>query len=197
MFRTRIFPYALIAALSLTACGGSDDDDDSPTGPSGDTPTQAEVSDMLVALSAIGSLGIGFNHTDPGLALQSQTFNTTEACPGGGNTSLNGNYSLNTSGQTLTYNYTVTQSYSNCKASGNGKVYTFNGQGLTLTANYGINSSTGTYTYAFHETGNINWAGNSHSGSCPVNINISFSSNSTGQASNIVYSGTFCGQSIN
>jgi hypothetical protein len=194
MFRKNVLSFAIIAAMSVTsACGGDDDDDNGVEPGDGDTPTQAEVVNIMSALSAIGSLafsGQGALAAD-GLAAQTLQYSNTASCPNGGSTSVNGNYTLNTSGQSYTYNYTVTQTYSDCRANGGGTVYTFNGTGLTLTWNMVLNQTTQAYTYNFHESGNIGWAGGGKSGNCPIDITLSYSGGTS-----YVYSGTYCGVSI-
>lgn len=189
----KVFPYAFLATMALTACGGDDKDDDGGTEPTGDTPTQAEVGAMMSALAAIGSVGglfLGQGADAQGFAAQTQTYSETANCPNGGTTAVNGSYTIVS--QTA-FKYTVTQTYNNCKATGSGTIYTFNGQGLTLNVDYSFPSN-GNYSYKFKETGNITWAGNGKGGTCPVDITINLSYSSTGY--NYTTSGTYCGVNI-
>ena len=198
MFSKRFLSCALVAALSVTsACGG--DDDDNGTGPNGtgDTPTAVEAANMMAALQAAFSFaGLFANPSDPTLALQTgQTFtvsNKAVACTGGGTVSNNGSYTYNLNGNNFTYSGSVTQQFSNCKSSGGGQLFTFNGQGLTMTFNYST-TSTG-FNYTFRETGNINWAGNNRGGTCPIDFTVTASSSSTGATSSVT--GSYCGISL-
>jgi hypothetical protein len=192
----KALPFALTAMLSLTfaACGGDKDSDDT-TAPTGDTPTQAEVSAMAEALSAIGSIAFAGNGANnPGLAAQSTSYTNSGSCPNGGTTTVTGTFTVTSATQTSTAgHYNVTQVYHNCAATGGGHVYTFNGQGLTLTATY--SSSGNAFTYNFSETGNLGWSGNGKSGSCPVDIDLDLTYNANGTYS-YDYSGSYCGVSI-
>jgi hypothetical protein len=184
----KALPFALTAMLTLTAAGCGGDDSDDTTGPNGDTPTQVEVQNMMVALSTALTAALSGGPT--GLAAQTNyPFEFSGSCPNGGTSSVTGNYTLTNQS---TFNYTLTQSFTNCAAPGNGTIYTFNGTGLTTTVAYSLSGST--YSYNIHQSGTLGWAGGGKSASCTVNWGLQLGYTNTGYT--YQYSGTYCGVSI-
>lgn len=186
----KVFPYALTALLTLATACGDDDDDGDPTGPGGDTPTLVEVQNMMTALSTALTVALTPSGAD-GVLAQTIPFEGTGNCPGGGTSTVTGNY---TASSQSSFSYTLTQSFNNCKADGNGTVYTFNGTGLTTTADYTISGAT--YTYDFGQTGTLSWSGGGKSATCSVNWNVDLVYNTGTGGYTYDYGGTFCGVSV-
>jgi hypothetical protein len=207
MTRKRALTYALTAMLTLA--GACSKDKSTSTEPTGTTLSANEAASLTNALNAIGLFNFAADPSNPGtlnaarassgLAAQTaQTIsvNSTKACPGGGNFAVSGSYSYSLSGNNATLSGTVNETPSGCKGSGgDGTTWTLNGNPrLTLSINETVNSSTGAVSATFHETGGVSFSTTSKSGSCSIDVNITYSY--TAGAVSGHYSGTVCGQTL-
>lgn len=202
MLHTRKLVVGLTALFTMSAACGSDKK--SSTGPSGDTPTQAEFVSMMGALEAVGAwsfggglFGTGALAADGMIAGQtvSVPLDETNACPGGGTTRVSGNVSMTVSGTGYNYTGNLTQKYTNCKGTGSdGTVFTFNG---SPTLNITMSSTETSYSITLKQGGSFSWAAGSRGGTCPINLTITATADASGTTSSGSVTGTMCGQSVN
>ena len=170
-----------LVAFSLAACGDS-------TGPSANL-TEEQVGDMLDAMSAVSNFG-----SVPGTAMAVVTVSETVDCPNGGTATASGTVTENTLAGTATVQFT--QSFNGCKATSSaGRVWTFDGNPnivTNLATTY--NATTGAYSITGTQVGGIKVSSEVGSGSCDINITISFSGDPNSFNGSI--SGSACGRNI-
>ncbi len=182
--RLSIVTFALMAA-----CGG-----DSGTGPES-SATAAEVQGMSEALDAIFADLSFFDHSRPALAALRASETTTESidesgdCPAGGTVALTGSLTSTETSTTSSVSGTINLRFTNCKAQGNGDIYTFSGPGLTMKIDFSVSETS--ITFSLKETGTLNWSVNGKSDSCTINITASLDAQG-----NQKESGTICGRKI-
>ena len=184
---------AFVAALAFTvaACGK-----DNPLGPEADL-TQAQVAEMMDAMSAIGGFSpLGFSvQTPANVQMIVSNFDESSPCPNGGTISTKGSMNINENTGNFTAQFT--NNYNNCKAtSSQGRVWTFNGdpnisQSMTFTSN----QTTGAMAMTGSQTGGISFSSNGASGRCNVSVNYNVSITANGTETGTI-TGTVCGKSV-
>jgi len=170
-----------LVAFTIAACGDS-------TGPSSNL-TQEQVSDLLDAMSAVSSYG-----SIPGTALAVVTTSETVDCPNGGTAAVNSTVNENPTAGTATIQ--VTQIFSGCKAtSSHGRVWTFDGDpNIVTSVSTTYNATTGAFSVNGTQKGGIKFASDLGSGSCAVDLTVTFSGNETSFNGSV--SGSACGHNI-
>lgn len=197
MLSRRIRSFALVAAVAVPVVGcGSDK-------VSGVDLSQAQVEDMLEALSAVGM------DAAPAIAIQAMnggnvapftlTLDDTSPCPNGGTTRVQGSITFSNTLDGGTYTGNVTQGYTNCAAtSSQNVVWTFNGNPhvqQTISGSHTI--STGNFSATLTQQGAINFSSGAGSGGCSINLNMSLTGNELRRTMQMTMSGTACGRTIN
>jgi hypothetical protein len=169
-----------LLAVSLAACGDS-------TGPR--VLTLEQVEDMLEAMTEVQSLGVV-----PGANLAVVTVSETVDCPNGGSATVNG--SVDDHGTTTSATVAITQSFSGCKStSSRGRVWTFDGDpNIATNLSVTSNPTTQAFTITGTQVGGVRFSSDLGSGSCAINLNISFSGDEDSFEASI--NGTACGHNI-
>ena len=194
--RNRTIVAMLAAALTLSACGDT-------TAPVKDIElTDAQVSDMMDALSAIGAFDTGIMRTSAyragtPTALLTSPVDETVNCPNGGSTRTQGSVTMNDAMTQISA--AVTQSYSACKAtSSSNTVWTFNGApNIKVNFSMTFNEATGAYTMTGTEVGALDISSTAGSGRCNINVSMSFSGNDNTGAHSGSVTGSVCGHTVN
>jgi len=170
-----------LVAFTLAACGDS-------TGPRANL-TEEQVSDMLDAMSAVSSFG-----SVPGAGMAVVTVSETVDCPNGGTATASGSVNENQAAGTATVQ--VTQSFSGCKAtSSSGRVWTFDGNPNIVTSmSTTYNQTTGAFSITGTQIGGIRVASDLGSGSCDINLSITFTGDADSFSGSI--NGSACGHTI-
>lgn len=183
--------FVAASLFAVAACGK-----DNPLAPDADL-TQAQVEEMMDAMSAIGSFSpIGFNVQSPDqVALIVSQFSESADCPNGGTMSMNGSMNINETTGNFTAQFT--NNYSNCKATSSaGRVWTFNGDpNISQTMSFTSNQTTGAMQMTGTQSGGLNFSSNGASGRCSISISYSVSISGTGTETGTV-TGTVCGKSV-
>lgn len=179
-----------LAAFTL-ACGDS-------TAPSVNL-SEAEVGDMLEAMSAVSYIGAGpgtglFVHRAGQTANATYTVSETVECPNGGSATMNGTATDDPDAGTFTAQ--ITQGFSGCAApSSGGRVWTFDGDpNITTNLSGSQNLSTGAFTLSATQTGAVKFASNLGAGRCAIDITLTLTGNETSVSATV--SGTACGRTI-
>ena len=162
--------------------------------------TQAQVSDMLDAMSSVSSFGSGpgaglyRSGSAPGTANATATISQTVACPNGGSATVNGTATDNPTAGTVTVQ--ITQSFSACAAtSSEGRLWTFNGDpNIVTNISASSNVTTGAFSMTATQVGGIKFASELGSGSCQINLTLTMSGNESSFSGTL--SGTACGQTV-
>jgi hypothetical protein len=168
-----------LLTLTLAACGDS-------TGPR--VLTQEQVEDMLEAMAEVQSIPA------LGAGLAVVTVSETVSCPNGGSATVNG--SIDDHGTTTTATVSITEIFSGCKStSSRGRVWTFDGD-PNITTNLSVTSDPATQAFTITGTrvGGVRFSSDLGSGSCALNLNISFSGDEDSFEASI--NGTACGHTI-
>lgn len=184
---------ALVAAMAFTvaACGK-----DNPLGPEADL-TQAQVEEMMDAMSAIGFSPVGFDvQTPANVQMIVSSLNESAPCPNGGTVSTSG--SMNINEQTGNFTAQFTNNYDNCKATSSaGRVWTFNGDpNISQTMTFTSNQTTGAMSMTGSQSGGLSFSSNGASGRCNISINYSVSISGSGTETGNM-TGTVCGKTVN
>lgn len=183
---------SVVLAAFTVACGDS-------TGPNANL-SEAEVSDMLDAMSAVASFGSDPQASSGGsgasLQMSNLTVNVSQtvSCPSGGSTSVSGTATYDEAAGTMTTQ--VTQTFSSCAAtSSEGRVWTFNGNPSIVTnVSASYNETTGAFSMTATQVGGIRFSSNVGSGSCQINLTLTISGDQDSFAGTL--SGSACGHDI-
>jgi hypothetical protein len=190
----RVLPlrHALAALAAFTmACGDS-------TAP-GVTLSEAEVEDMLEAMTAVSFIGqasgSGFFVSRAGqTANATVTLSETVECPNGGSATVSGTATDNPDAGT--FSAQITQGFSACAATSEaGRLWTFNGNPNIVTSVQGsFNQSTGAFSLTAAQTGGIRFASDLGEGSCAIDLTLTLTGTTTSASATL--SGTACGRTI-
>lgn len=186
---------ALAAALTLSACKDSG-------APAMLELTEAQATDMMEALSAVGS-STGFFHRTaeyrqgPNVQLATITLDQTDPCPNGGTHRMQGTLNMNDAGTQMTAN--ITQGYTGCKSTSPNRVlWTFDGApNIVFQFTMTMSATSGDYSFTGTQEGAIKAASSLGSGQCAINLAYTGSGNAQTGSGSATVSGTVCGRTIN
>ncbi|HYC50359.1 MAG TPA: hypothetical protein VEB19_04535 [Gemmatimonadaceae bacterium] len=189
----------VLAAFSL-GCGDS-------TGPN---LSEAQVSDMLDAMSAVSALAVvpipgadlsratmtraALRAANTPMANATVTVSETVDCPLGGSATVNG--TVNSDEEAGTVAATVTHVYSDCAAvSSEDRVWTFNGNPQIVTnLNATSNEAAETFSMTMTQVGGIRFSSDLGEGSCQINLTMTMTG--TAQSLSLSLNGSACGRNI-
>lgn len=191
MTSATFFRRASLALAVLTlGCGDA-------TGP---RLSEAEVGELLEAMSLVSYEGGMPGSPMMGLRASSQTFNATVnvsqtvSCPNGGSATFTGTASDDPAAGTSSA--LVTQSFSNCAATSSaGRVWTFNSDPAIVTdVSSTYNEATGAYSMNMTQVGGIRFESSVASGSCSISLHMTMSGDADSFSATL--NGSACGRSI-
>lgn len=177
--------------LVMTACSAGSD----ATGPSDSELTEAEVSDVIVAVFESVNEAYSSVYGVPAAAAPaqpaSQQFNTTVPCDAGGSADvsvvISDNIDFSGNG-TFTVNETST--WSGCGVITSGRTLTLSGS-LQANGQWSYANYTPSGNFTWHMGGTVNWvAGTAGAGSCPISIDVTVDPDTYAST----WSGSACGR---
>jgi hypothetical protein len=196
MKRTFSLSSTLALLVALTGCG-----DDDPTGSTGGDLTEGEAAALAeIVASGLFETFVQNQGPAPAPALVTGTFSIDAdiQCEFGGLVAVSGNLAFDIDDQTGdgTLDYTVTQDHQNCVGeSDSGQRFTLNGQ-PNVTSDFLVTLTSDILTFAGDYGGAVAWTTGERSGTCPVDVDFSFTGDATGDSGTATISGSVCNVSF-